>query len=110
MHDELLKSLGPVSNPSQIQDELFELFNTMIGNQVLVITESSQLNLLGQTFRPIFCGNVAEVEPGHITLHPVTVKLLNAPFHKFPTPISIPFEKIAHFTTDVDCSMRFPLV
>lgn len=110
MHDELLTSLTPTPDPSQVQDELFELFTRMMGKQVLIITESSQLNLLGQTFRPIFCGKVAEVEPGHITLMPVTFKLLNAPFFNFPTPISIPFEKIAHFTTDVDCSMRFPLV
>lgn len=110
MQEELLKSLGTASSPAQVQDELFELFNRMKGKQVLIVTESSQLNLLGQTFRPIFCGKVAEVEPGHITLHPVTFKLLNAPFHKYPIPISIPFEKIAHFTTDVDCTMRFPLV
>jgi hypothetical protein len=110
LQDELLKSLAPSPDPSQVQDELFELFKNMIGKQVLIITESSQLNLLGQTFRPIFCGKVAEVEPGHITLTPVTIKLLNAPFYQFPTPISIPFEKIAHFTTDVDCTMRFPLV
>jgi hypothetical protein len=110
LHDELLKSLAPSPDASQVQDELFELFLNMMGKQVLVITESSQLNLLGQTFRPIFCGQVAEVEPGHITLNPVTIKLLNAPFYQFPTPLSIPFEKIAHFTTDVDCTMRFPLV
>jgi len=110
MNEKLLKPLGQLVDPSTSQDELFKLFTGMMGKQVLIITESSQLNLLGQTFRPIFCGKVAEVEPGHITLIPVTIKLLNAPFFNFPTPLSIPFEKIAHFTTDVDCSMRFPLV
>lgn len=91
-------------------DELFRQFNYLLGRQVLVITETQQLNLFGQTFRPIFCGRVAEVELGHITLTPVTVKLLNAPFYEFPTPISIPFEKIAHFTPDFDCDTRFPLI
>lgn len=110
MQDELLKPLAPSPDVSQVQDQLFELFKNMMGKQVLIITESSQLNLLGQTFRPIFCGNIAEVEPGHITLSPVTIKLLNAPFFEFPTPLSIPFEKIAHFTLDIDCSMRLPLV
>jgi hypothetical protein len=108
MHE--LESLSTVSNVSKVNDPLFDFFSKQMGNQILVITESSQLNILGQTFRPIFCGKIAEVEPGHLTLTPVTIKILNAPFHKFPIPLSIPFEKIAHFTTDVDCSMRIPLV
>ncbi|WP_132011289.1 hypothetical protein [Mesobacillus foraminis] len=29
---------------------------------------------------------------------------------KFPTPLSIPLERIAQFTTNFDCNMRFPLV
>lgn len=110
MNEELLKPLTPSPDPSNVGDELYELFKKMMGKQVLIITESQQLNLLGQTFRPIFCGRIAEVEPGHLTLTPVTIKLLNAPFFEFPTPLSIPLEKIAHFTKDVDCSMRFPLV
>jgi hypothetical protein len=108
MHE--LKSLSTDSNVSKVNDPLFAFFSENMGKQILIITESSQLNILGQTFRPIFCGKIAEVEPGHLTLTPVTIKILNAPFHKFPIPISIPFEKIAHFTTDVDCSMRIPLV
>lgn len=110
MYEEPLKSLLPTPGLSGINDPLFEFFSEKMGKQILIITESSQLNILGQTFRPIFCGKVAEVEPGHLTLTPVTIKILNAPFHKFPIPLSIPFEKIAHFTTDIDCSMRIPLV
>ncbi|WLR57008.1 hypothetical protein LC048_09125 [Mesobacillus subterraneus] len=110
MHDSQLKSLSTVPNDTKVNDPLFDFFSNQMGKQILIVTESSQLNILGQTFRPIFCGKVAEVEPGHLTLTPVTIKILNAPFHKFPIPISIPFEKIAHFTTDVDCSMRIPLV
>lgn len=110
MHELPLKSLSAASDVSAVNDPLFEFFSKQMGKQILIITESAQLNLLGQTFRPIFCGKVAEVEPGHLTLSPVTIKILNAPFHKFPIPLSIPFEKIAHFTTDIDCSMRIPLV
>lgn len=110
MHELPLKSLSPASSVTDVNDPLFDFFNNQIGKQILIITETSQLNILGQTFRPIFCGKVAEVEPGHLTLTPVTIKILNAPFHKFPIPLSIPFEKITHFTTDVDCSMRIPLV
>jgi len=99
-----------VSSELDIEDELFRQFEYLLGDSVLVVTETQQLNLLGQTFRPIFCGTVCEVEIGHITLYPVTIKLLNAPFHQSPFPLSIPFEKIAHFTPNFDCGMRFPLV
>ncbi|WP_343223074.1 hypothetical protein [Mesobacillus maritimus] len=98
------------SSEIEIDDDLFRQFEYLIGDSVLVVTETQQLNLLGQTFRPIFCGTVCEVETGHITLYPVTIKLLNAPFHQSPFPLSIPFEKIAHFTPNFDCNMRFPLV
>ncbi|MCM3791179.1 hypothetical protein M3221_22855 [Domibacillus indicus] len=83
---------------------------TLIGQSVLIITEASQLNLLGQTFRPIFCGPIVEVERGHLTIDPVTIKILNAPFFQFPLPLSIPFEKIAQLTPCFDCSERFPLI
>jgi hypothetical protein len=110
LHESQLKSLLPTSSAGVVNDPLYDFFKEKMGKQILIITESSQLNILGQTFRPIFCGKIAEVEPGHLTLSPVTVKILNAPFHKFPVPLSIPFEKIAHFTADIDCSMRIPLI
>ncbi|KIL51999.1 hypothetical protein [Jeotgalibacillus soli] len=94
----------------ELIDELFEEFTQLMGKEILIITESSQLNLLGQTFRPIFVGPIVEVEMGHITLFPATIKLLNAPFFQFPTPLSIPFEKITQFTPDFDSDMRFPLI
>lgn len=90
-------------------DELFIELNNLIGESILIVTEATQLNLLGQTFRPIFCGPVVEVERGHITIFPVTIKILNAPFFQFPTPLSIPMEKIAHFTPNFDCEARIPL-
>ncbi|WP_251032181.1 hypothetical protein [Mesobacillus foraminis] len=94
----------------EIEDLLVRRFQRLQGENILIITETAQLNLLGQTFRPIFCGPIVEVEAGHITLYPATIKILNAPFFQFPTPLSIPIEKIAQFTTNFDCNMRFPLV
>ena len=95
----------------EIEDPFFRELELLIGGEsVLIVTESAQLNLLGQTFRPIFCGPIIEVENGHLTLFPVTIKIFNAPFFQFPTPLSIPLEKIAHLTTDFDCDDRFPLI
>ncbi|MDQ0218906.1 hypothetical protein ELQ35_10480 [Peribacillus cavernae] len=95
---------------SEREDLILRQLNRLIGESILVVTESAQLNLLGQTFRPIFCGPIVEVETGHITIFPATIKILNAPFFQFPTPLSIPLEKIAHFTPNFDCEARFPLV
>ncbi|PIC71456.1 hypothetical protein CSV77_05360 [Sporosarcina sp. P16b] len=84
-------------------------FSGLLNTEVLIITHAMQLNLLGQVFRPVFCGTVSEVGAGHLTLTPVTVKMVNAPFYKFPTPISIPLEKIVSFSTEVPCDLVFPL-
>ena len=86
-----------------------EIFLDMKGENVLVVTECNQLNILGQTFRPIFCGRVVEVTNGFITLDPVNIKMSNAPFYKFPTPLSFPMEHIAVFTP-FDCNRKIPLV
>lgn len=72
-----------------------ELFLEMIGRTILLVTESKQLSILGQSFRPIFTGEVAEVTNAFITLDPVIIKMHNAPFFKFPTPLSFPMEHIA---------------
>ncbi|RLL42156.1 hypothetical protein D8M04_15885 [Oceanobacillus piezotolerans] len=93
-----------------MKDDFFRGLVGLIGEEILIVTESAQLNLLGQTFRPIFIGPVVEVERGHLTIFPVTIKILNAPFYQFPTPLSIPLEKIAHFTPNFDSDTRFPLV
>ena len=86
-----------------------EIFLDMKGENVLVVTECNQLNILGQTFRPIFCGRVVEVTNGFITLDPVNIKMSNAPFYKFPTPLSFPMEHIAVFTP-FDCNRKIPLI
>ena len=86
-----------------------EIFLEMKGKNVLLVTECNQLNILGQTFRPIFCGRVVDVTNGFITLGPVNIKMSNAPFYKFPTPLSFPMEHIALFTP-FDCSRKIPLI
>ncbi|RLL43852.1 hypothetical protein D8M04_13160 [Oceanobacillus piezotolerans] len=75
-----------------------ELFAEMLNQNILLVTESKQLSILGQVFRPIFTGKVTEVTNGYITLNPVTIKMHNAPFYKFPTALSFPIESIAIFT------------
>ncbi|WP_100372899.1 hypothetical protein [Bacillus sp. FJAT-45037] len=91
------------------EDRFLRELRALIGENVLLVTASDQLNLFGQTFRPIFCGKITDVQPGHLTLFPVNLKIVNAPSFHFPTPLSIPLEKIAHFTPKFDCNTRFPL-
>lgn len=86
-----------------------ELFLEMIGRTILLVTESKQLSVLGQSFRPIFTGEVAEVTNGFITLDPVIIKMHNAPFFKFPTPLSFPMEHIAVFTP-FDPDRQIPVI
>lgn len=122
---------GEESNPaptnicdcqSEFEVELERLFNTidsrilpdnnifleLLGENVLLILAADQLNILGQTFRPIFCGKVNEVTNGYITLDPVIIKMPNAPFHRNPFGLSFPIEKISQFTP-FDCDRRLPL-
>lgn len=86
-----------------------ELFLEMLDKTILLVTNSKQLNILGQTFRPIFTGKVVDVTNGFITLDPVMIKMHNAPFFKFPTPLSFPMEHIALFT-EFDMNRRIPLI
>ena len=75
-----------------------KVFENVLGDTILLVTESKQLSILGQTFRPIFAGKVVKVTNGFITLDPVIIKMHNAPFYKFPTPLSFPMEHISVFT------------
>lgn len=93
-------------NP-EIEDHLIR--SLVEGEEVLIVTQAPQLNILGQTFRPIFCGTVSEVETGQLTLYPVIIKMVNAQFYEFPIPISIPFERIAALTTEFDCDTVFSI-
>ncbi|MDT3766445.1 hypothetical protein [Priestia filamentosa] len=92
-----------------IEDPLFDELQGLIGESILIVTESDQLQLFGQAFRPIFCGTILAVEQGNLTLFPVNIKMVTAPFFQFPTPLSIPLEKIAQFTPNFDCNARIPL-
>lgn len=83
-------------------------FADVLGKQVLLTTVSPQLNLLGQVFRPIFCGRVTKVNVGFITLDPVTIKMSNAPFFHFPTPLNFPIELISNLAL-FNCETRFPI-
>lgn len=85
------------------------LFFEMKDKTVLLVTKSKQLSILGQTFRPIFTGKVKEVTNGYITLDPVIIKMQNAPFYKFPTPLSFPMEHISLFTP-FDPTRKIPLI
>lgn len=86
-----------------------ELFLNLLNKSILLVTKSKQLNILGQTFRPIFTGVVTDVENGFITLDPVIIKMHNAPFYRFPTPLSFPIEHISLFT-EFDMDRRIPLI
>ena len=83
-------------------------FGDVLGKEVLLTTKCDQLNILGQVFRPIFCGHVAHVADGFITLHPVMVKMSTAPFHRFPTPLCFPLQRIANLVL-FDCASRIPI-
>lgn len=91
-------------------NDMYTGLSQLKGESILVVTKSDQLNIFGETFRPIFCGKVTEITRGFLTLSPITIKMVNAPFFVFPTPLSIPLENIAHFTPDFDCKTRFPIV
>ena len=93
----------------EIEDNLFLELRKLIGEEILVITRSVQLNLLGQVFRPIFAGVISEVHQGHLTLSPCIIKMINAPFYISPFPLSIPFEQIASYSLEVPNDEVFPL-
>ncbi|HWL24019.1 MAG TPA: hypothetical protein VNR38_09775 [Ureibacillus sp.] len=86
-----------------------KIFEEVLGETILLVTESKQLSILGQTFRPIFTGKVIDVTNGFITLFPVIIKMHNAPFYQFPTPLSFPMEHIALFTP-FDPNRQIPLI
>lgn len=86
-----------------------ELFSELMGEEILLVLKATQLNILGQTFRPIFTGKVSSVTNGFVTLDPVIIKMHNAPFFTFPTPLHFPLEGIALFTP-FDKDRKIPLV
>jgi len=84
------------------------LFKEFLGKEILITMSADQLNILGQTFRPIFTGTVSEVAEGYIQLSPVIIKMSNAPFFRFPTPLNFPIDRITTFLP-FDSDTRFPI-
>lgn len=80
-----------------------------MGQEVLIILNAHQLNLMGQSFRPIFVGHLKSATEGFITLSPVTIKMINAPEFQFPTPLRFPLEQIIVFTPNFSSKTIFPL-
>jgi len=91
-----------------MSNRLYSELRRLVGHDILVTLEADQLNILGQNFRPVFVGRVAEVTDSHITLDPVIVKIITAPFYQFPTPLAFPLQKIIGFTP-FDRDTIFPL-
>ena len=96
----------PLKNNTTLPEN--QVFSDLLGKNILLTTRSDQLNILGQTFRPIFTGSIIRVSDGFITLYPVTIKMNNAPFFQFPTPLNFAIEMIAFFLP-FDPNTRFPI-
>lgn len=93
----------------QIDNHEMQDYSSLLDKEILVVTKAVQLNLLGQVFRPVFAGTVTEVMDGHLTLSPAIIKMVNAPFYRSPFPLSIPFERIVSYTTEVPVDLVFPI-
>ena len=93
----------------QTVDNLYEELRKLLGEEMLVITRAVQLNLLGQVFRPIFAGTVSSHKERDLPLSPVIIKMVNAPFYNFPFPLSIPFEQIVSYSSEIPSDEVFPL-
>jgi len=91
-----------------VQDDLVLELQNFIGQDLLITLDEDQLNILGQTFRPVFVGRVAKVTQGYLKLDPVVIKIITAPFFAFPTPLFFPLEKIIG-VTPFDRDTIFPL-
>lgn len=99
-------------NPSKSAKEYIDvsdtnsIFEDLLGQDIIIILDASQLNILGQTFRPIFTGTLVEVRGGSIRLDPAIIKMPNAPNFLFPTPLCFPIENIASFAPfDLDARL-----
>lgn len=102
-----MRTLGKAKAQRKI-DPRNRIFLEVLGKNIMVVIRAGQLNILGQTFRPIFVGKCVRVTDGFITLNPVIVKMPSAPFHRFPTPLSFLIETVENFTP-FDPDTRFPL-
>lgn len=79
-------------------------------NENLVfILKPTQLNILGQVFRPILTGKITEISNQYIRLENVNIKMTNAPEYIFSRPLTIPLNEIVNFFS-FPAGERFPLV
>lgn len=93
------------NNSSQAKDFIHQSF---LDKDVLLVIQADQLNIFGQTFRPVFVGRLIQAGEGRVTLWPVQIKMPNAPFFEFPTPLIFPLEAITA-VTEFDRSTRFSI-
>jgi hypothetical protein len=96
--------MAGTNNKSKVEDIIQQSLN----KDVLLVIQADQLNLFGQTFRPIFVGQLIQAGEGRVTLWPVQIKMPNAPFYEFPTPLIFPLEVISAIT-DFDPTTRFSI-
>jgi hypothetical protein len=96
--------LSKSNNSSQAKDFIQQLLN----KDVLLVIQADQLNIFGQTFRPVFVGRLIQAGEGRVTLWPVQIKMPNAPFFEFPTPLIFPLEAITAIT-EFDPTTRFSI-
>lgn len=79
-------------------------------NENLVfVLKPTQLNVLGQVFRPILTGKIMEITNQYVKLDKVNIKMTNAPEYIFPKPLTIPLNQIVNFFS-FPADERFPLV
>jgi len=87
---------------------IYNELKCFLNRDILLIGQDEQLSILGQAFRPVYCGKVTRVTDSVVTLFPVQIRMPQAPEFQFPTPLSFPIDKIAMFTP-FDCSVLFSL-
>ena len=98
------ESVDSTNNNSQTEN----IIQQSLGNDVLLVLQADQLNIFGQTFRPIFVGRLIQAGEGRVTLWPVQIKMPNAPYYEFPTPLVFPLEAITAMT-EFDPTIRFSI-
>ena len=97
-----------MSNRSNSSQQAESIIQQSLNNDVLLVLQADQLNIFGQTFRPIFVGTLIQAGEGRVTLWPVQIKMPNAPFYEFPTPLIFPLESITAMT-EFDPTTKFSI-
>ena len=97
-----------MSSSSSNSQRAEDIIQQSINNDVLLVLQADQLNIFGQTFRPIFVGRLIQAGEGRVTLWPVQIKMPNAPYYEFPTPLIFPLESITAMT-EFDPATKFSI-